>query len=357
MIFAHYLATLDNGFSVLKKTLDNPEIGIGMFKGTEIWYEIGGKRYSADRKQIKNLLFQGDLQILFCSEAASEGINLQAADMIINMDVPWVPSVLEQRIGRIARLGQESNKVTIHNLWYPDSYEAKMYTALLSRQDLMELAMGHFPSIVSDAIKNQVDSGDTNIQHALDELDKLKSEATFSGLSKLWNFDKGAHEPYGDDFRKRIMETLTHLEQDTSEYSYSAGEDNVINLRSKILEDFILNNEIKQEGENTIYMLQNEDKKLIGFAYEDKKFNRKIINPRFLPELLAGIYTGSIKNIKEMLMKIDMPSKITEENLFSFYTNEIPEWMVPHHNKVMKNDIGYKVKTSNLEFVQLAKVN
>ena len=57
-----------------------------MFKGTEIWYEINGKRYSADRNQIKTLLFNGDLQILFCSEAASEGINLQAADMMINME-------------------------------------------------------------------------------------------------------------------------------------------------------------------------------------------------------------------------------------------------------------------------------
>ena len=357
LIFAHYLATLDNGFSVLKETLDNPEVGIGMFKGSEIWYEIGGKRYSADRKQIKNLLFQGDLQVLFCSEAAAEGINLQAADMMINMDVPWVPSVLEQRIGRIARLGQKAKKVTIHNLWYPDSYEAKMYTALLERQDLMELAMGHFPNIVSDAIKTQVDSDETSIKEALDELDKLKSEATFSGLSKLWNFDKGAHEPYGDNFRKRLIETLSNLKQDTSDYSYSAGEDNVINLRSKILEDFILSNEINQEGGSAIYMLQNEERKLIGFAYEDKESNRKIINPRFLPELLLGIYKGSIKNIKEMLMEADIPPKITEENLFSFYSKEVLEWMVPQHTKVRKDDKGYLIKTSNLEFVELAKIN
>ena len=357
LIFAHYLATLDNAYTAIKKTLDGSGIGMGMFKGTEIWYEIGEKRYSADRNRIKNLLYSGELKILFCSEAASEGINLQAADMMINMDVPWVPSVLEQRIGRIARLGQKSKKVTIHNLWYPNSYEAKMYTALIQRQDLMELAMGHFPNIVSDAIKNQVELNDTNIKSALKELDDLKSESSFNGLSRLWEFDKGIHEPYGDNFRKRLIKVFNKLGFETSNYSYSAGDENVINLRSRILEEFILNNEINQEGECTVYMLQNEERKLFGFAYEDKKLDRKIINPRFLPELLEGIYTGRIKNINKMLMEINIPSKITNEELFSFYSQEVHEWLVPQHKRVRKDDEGYPIENSELEFVELAKIN
>ena len=357
LIFAHYLATLDSGFEALKKQIDNPEIGIGMFKGTEIWYEINGKRYSADRNQIKTLLFNGDLQILFCSEAAAEGINLQAADMMINMDVPWVPSVLEQRIGRIARLGQKAKKVIIHNLWYPDSYEARMYSALLERQDLMELAMGNFPNIISDAIKNQVDTHDDSIKEALEALDKLKSEATFSGLSRLWEFDKGVHEPYGDNFRKRLMKTLTRQGQDTSNYSFSAGDRDVINFRSILFEDFILNNELSQDGKNFIYMLLNERKKLIGFVYENNKSERKIINPRFFPELFEGIYTGKINNISKIFMEVDITSIVTDEDLFSFYSKEIPEWLVPQHSKVQKDDKGYTIESSKLELVELAKIN
>ena len=357
LIFAHYLATLDNAYASMKKTLDISDIGIGMFKGTEIWYEIGEKRYPADRNQIKNLLFSGELKILFCSEAASEGINLQAADMMINMDVPWVPSVLEQRIGRIARLGQKSKKVTIHNLWYPNSYEAKMYTALLKRQDLMELAMGHFPSIVSDAIKNQVELDDINIKSALKELDDLKSESSFNGLSRLWEFDKGTHEPYGDNFRKRLIKISTKLGLDSSNYSFAAGDENVINLRSKILKEFILDNEVSQKGKNSVYMLINKEKKLIGFVYENKESNRKIINPRFLPELLEGIYTGTIKNLNKMIIDIDIPSKITDEDLLSIYSKEVPEWLVPQHRKVRKDEEGYKYESSELEFVELAKIN
>ena len=124
-----------------------------------------GNRYKSNKKQIKKLLQSGEIQILFCSEAASEGINLQAADKLINLDVPWVPSVLEQRIGRIARFGQESKEVRIFNLWYPNSYEADIYKTLMERVDLLKLAMGPFPNIVSKRIKSEV----SDINHSVSD--------------------------------------------------------------------------------------------------------------------------------------------------------------------------------------------
>ena len=156
LIFAHYIATLDSAYDEIVRQFSNEINGIGMFKGSDIWYEINGVRYQSNKYEIKQLLENGEIQILLCSEAASEGINLQAADKLINLDVPWVPSMLEQRIGRIARLGQESDEVRIYNLWYPGSYEAKIYSALLKRIDLLSLAMGHFPQIVSQKIKAEV---------------------------------------------------------------------------------------------------------------------------------------------------------------------------------------------------------
>ena len=85
------------------------------------------------------------VSVVFCSDAASEGLNLQAARVIINIDVPWNPARLEQRIGRIARLGQRADTVKIYNLWYPDSVESKIYTRLLQRKDLYDLAVGEYP--------------------------------------------------------------------------------------------------------------------------------------------------------------------------------------------------------------------
>ena len=115
LIFAHYIATLDSAYKEIITKFSDKLSGIGMFKGSDIWYEIDGHRYSTDKYGIKKLLESGEISILLCSEAASEGINLQSADKLINLDVPWVPSMLEQRIGRIARLGQESEEVRIYN--------------------------------------------------------------------------------------------------------------------------------------------------------------------------------------------------------------------------------------------------
>ena len=89
---------------------------------------------------------------MFCSSAANEGLNLQAASVMINVDVPWVPSELEQRIGRIARLGQKKPIVTVHNLWYPGSIEAEIYRRLISRQKDMWFAIGTFPEQIGDGI-------------------------------------------------------------------------------------------------------------------------------------------------------------------------------------------------------------
>tara|TARA_B100000700_G_C14978746_1_gene825248 strand:- start:196 stop:1707 length:1512 start_codon:yes stop_codon:yes gene_type:complete len=357
LIFAHYLATLDQSFLSLKEALNRPEVGVGMFKGTEIWYEIEGNRYPADRNQIKNLLFNGDIQVLFCSEAASEGINLQAADMMINMDVPWVPSVLEQRIGRIARLGQKSKKVTIHNLWYPDSYEAQMYTALLERQDLMELAMGHFPNIVSDAIKNKIGKDDSGIKKALDELDRLKSDTSFTGLSRLWGFDKEIHEPYGDLFRKNLIKVLDELGYETSSYTFSAGSDNVINLRSNIIKEFILNNEVSQTGKSSIHTIMNANEKLVGFAYEEAGLPKKIINPRYFPEIFFGIYKGYINDIKNMLIETDIALIKTEDDYFDLLSREVTEWIVPQHRKIVKAELSHVKESGALTYIHFAKVD
>ena len=56
-------------------------------------------------------------------------------------------------------------------------------------------------------------------------------------------------------------------------------------------------------------------------------------------------------------MEIAIPSKITDEELFSFYSQEVREWLVPLHKKVRKDDEGYTIENSELEFVELAKIN
>jgi hypothetical protein len=57
------------------------------------------------KEQIKAQFREGTIKILLCTESASEGLNLQTCGVLINYDLPWNPMRVEQRIGRIDRIG------------------------------------------------------------------------------------------------------------------------------------------------------------------------------------------------------------------------------------------------------------
>ena len=64
---------------------------------------------------------------------------------------------VEQRIGRVDRLGQESEKVLIRNLFYADTVDARIYKCLYEKLDLCRSALGDFEAIVGDEIKKLTD--------------------------------------------------------------------------------------------------------------------------------------------------------------------------------------------------------
>lgn len=63
------------------------------------------------------------LKILVGTDAASEGLNLQTLSTLINVDLPWNPTRLEQRKGRIQRIGQLADTILTYNMRYKDSVE------------------------------------------------------------------------------------------------------------------------------------------------------------------------------------------------------------------------------------------
>jgi len=68
-----------------------------------------------------------------CTDAAAEGLNLQSADLLINFDLPWNPMLLEQRIGRIDRIGQHHKQIYVSNYLYQGSVEEVVYVRLVHR--------------------------------------------------------------------------------------------------------------------------------------------------------------------------------------------------------------------------------
>lgn len=91
--------------------------------------------------------------VLLSSEVGSEGIDLQFARVLINYDLPWNPMRVEQRIGRIDRLGQKSPKILIWNLFAEDTIDARIYKYLFERLKIFEYALGGLESVLGDEIR------------------------------------------------------------------------------------------------------------------------------------------------------------------------------------------------------------
>lgn len=111
--------------------------------------------------------------ILISSEVASEGIDLQFSSLLINYDLPWNPMKIEQRIGRIDRIGQKAEKILIWNMMYEDTIDDRVYERLLDRLNIFKQALGSMESILGEEIR---DLGYALLSHNLtpqQEIDRL----------------------------------------------------------------------------------------------------------------------------------------------------------------------------------------
>lgn len=117
--------------------------------GGAVW---DGQTWAAVTKdQITTRLRSGELRVVVCTDAASEGLNLQAASALVNYDLPWNPSRVEQRIGRIDRIGQRFGQILITNLLLKDSVDDQVYRALRVRCGLFEHFVGPMQPVLARA--------------------------------------------------------------------------------------------------------------------------------------------------------------------------------------------------------------
>ena len=186
LVFSRYTDTIDALLQEFARRKEDSKYVYGIYTGKQSVIVKNGQKEACDKNTIKSELFAGRLKIVFCSDAASEGLNLQAARVLINVDVPWTPSRLEQRIGRIARLGQTAKEVDVYNVWYPNSIEARMYHRIQRRLEETNLAIGEFPEVVANSIKKAVledsDADDAGIR----ELRDIRNSYQTKALEELW---------------------------------------------------------------------------------------------------------------------------------------------------------------------------
>jgi superfamily II DNA/RNA helicase len=103
-----------------------------------------------DRENIKQMVRRGEIRLLLGTDAASEGLNLQRLGSLINLDLPWNPTRLEQRKGRIQRIGQLQDVVYIYNMRYLNSVEDRVHELLSKRLESIYQLFGQLPDVLKD---------------------------------------------------------------------------------------------------------------------------------------------------------------------------------------------------------------
>lgn len=149
IIFSQYF---DSAFWVAER-LSNDLKGapIGLYAGGDKSGVIrDGKFHKHTKEDVKRMVKFREIKILVGTDAASEGLNLQTLGTLINLDLPWNPTRLEQRKGRIQRIGQQSDKVLIYNMRYKDSVEDRVHTMLSKRLKNISEIFGQLPDVLED---------------------------------------------------------------------------------------------------------------------------------------------------------------------------------------------------------------
>lgn len=89
-------------------------------------------------------------RVLVCTDVAAEGVDLQFCRLVVNYDLPWNPMRIEQRIGRIDRIGQRSNRILVWNFVHKETIDARILTRLTNRIGVFESTLGETAEILGE---------------------------------------------------------------------------------------------------------------------------------------------------------------------------------------------------------------
>jgi SNF2 family DNA or RNA helicase len=210
VIFATYLGTVE----AIRQELEErfPDKGVEVLKGGDHGTKV------AVQKRFKR---KDGPQVLVCTAAGREGINLQFARILFNYDLPWNPMDLEQRIGRIHRYGQEST-AQVYNLVAADTIEGQIFILLEEKlrdiaqtlgkldeqgqiaEDLRMQVLGQLGSALSYDRFYQEAISDPTLQRTRQELEVAMSNAdlarqvVFELFQDLDRFNLGDYQKFDD---------------------------------------------------------------------------------------------------------------------------------------------------------------
>ncbi|MBS3761421.1 MAG: DEAD/DEAH box helicase, partial [Halodesulfurarchaeum sp.] len=204
LLFTEYRDTLDYLLDLVKDEPWADEILI-----------IHGDVDKDDRAKIEDEFNHGQSRLLFATDAASEGIDLQhSCHIMVNYELPWNPNRLEQRIGRIHRYGQDK-EVNVWNFSFEDTREGEIFDMLQDKVENIRGKIGNtadvlgllddidVDSLIMDSIQNDEPPGATReeLEELIDERQRTLEEWYERSLIDTSTFDQ--------ESREKIQEVMT----------------------------------------------------------------------------------------------------------------------------------------------------
>jgi superfamily II DNA or RNA helicase len=191
LVFVHYRETLDH----LADLLAQEGIAFARFDGG----------LTGPDKDAAIAAFRETVPVLLCTQSGGEGRNLQFCNTLINFDVPWNPMAIEQRIGRIDRIGQQ-REVFVFNLVTRGTLEEQVLQLLDEKISMFELVVGEVGAILG-TLEEDHDFADLMLDAWLRTTETSRHEA-FDALGHRLHEAKQHHEIvkaldeslFGEDF-------------------------------------------------------------------------------------------------------------------------------------------------------------
>lgn len=192
IIFSQYYDTASWIAAELAKAFPNETVAVyagvgksGIFRDAQF--------NSVEREPIKAAVRAHDIRLLVATDAACEGLNLQTLGTLINVDLPWNPSRLEQRLGRIKRYGQVRRTVDMLNLVYHQTRDEDVYSVLSRRLRDQYDIFGGLPDTIDDDWIDNIQEMDRRIDqyiHLRDEARRnvfdIRYESTVEPDANRW---------------------------------------------------------------------------------------------------------------------------------------------------------------------------
>ena len=214
MVFTQYGDTMDFLRDELRK---DTTVRLLCYSGRGGEVPAEGRAWrTITREEAKRRFRLGEADILLCTDAAAEGLNFQFCGGLVNYDMPWNPMRVEQRIGRIDRLGQRHEIVRVVNLHYEDTVETDVYKALGSRIKGFEGVVGplqpilsQLPRTITAAVLAGGDEGHTARKNVIERIERQIDESE----SAAFDIDRVLDEDLTMPERPAPLVTMNDLDR------------------------------------------------------------------------------------------------------------------------------------------------